>query len=102
VRLSNHIDENADGLQYHELQNLYKTRELPYGLGERNHPNDNQTEYMEGKLLVGRQRKYSLKGLPNFNLALDDVSIANPTFGRECTAAIEAKQMVAHELEKVG
>ncbi|GJW88930.1 prohibitin-1, mitochondrial-like protein [Tanacetum coccineum] len=43
-----------------------------------------------------------IERVANFNMALDDVSIANPTFGRECTAAIEAKQMVAHKLEKVG
>ncbi|GJV70896.1 prohibitin 1, partial [Tanacetum coccineum] len=42
-----------------------------------------------------------IERVANFNMALDDVSIANPTFGRECTAAIEAKQMVAHELEKI-
>ncbi|GKE70369.1 prohibitin-1, mitochondrial-like protein, partial [Tanacetum coccineum] len=41
-----------------------------------------------------------IERVANFNTSLDDVSIANPTFGRECTAAIEAKQMVAHELEK--
>ncbi|CAH9132576.1 unnamed protein product [Cuscuta epithymum] len=36
----------------------------------------------------------------NFNIALDDVSITSLTFGREFTAAIEAKQVAAQEAEK--
>ena len=36
----------------------------------------------------------------NFNIALDDVSIINLTFGREFTAAIEAKQVAAQEAER--
>ncbi|CAM6046868.1 unnamed protein product [Sphagnum compactum] len=35
-----------------------------------------------------------------FNIALDDVSITNLTFGREFTAAIEAKQVAAQEAER--
>ncbi|GJX02749.1 prolyl endopeptidase-like protein [Tanacetum coccineum] len=46
-------------------------------------------------------RKILIERADNFNMALNDVSIASPTFGRECMAAIEAKQMVAHELENV-
>ena len=34
-----------------------------------------------------------------FNLALDDVSIISLTFGKEFTAAIEAKQIAAQEVE---
>lgn len=36
----------------------------------------------------------------NFNIALDDVSITSLTFGREFTAAIEAKQIAAQEAER--
>ncbi|PIA31254.1 hypothetical protein AQUCO_05100047v1 [Aquilegia coerulea] len=35
-----------------------------------------------------------------FNIALDDVSITNLTFGKEFTAAIEAKQIAAQEAER--
>ncbi|KAJ7553000.1 hypothetical protein O6H91_06G080200 [Diphasiastrum complanatum] len=35
-----------------------------------------------------------------FNIALDDVSITNLTFGKEFTAAIEAKQVAAQEAER--
>ncbi|XP_062147400.1 prohibitin-1, mitochondrial [Alnus glutinosa] len=36
----------------------------------------------------------------NFNMALDDVSITSLTFGKEFTAAIEAKQVAAQEAER--
>ncbi|KAK1288406.1 hypothetical protein QJS10_CPB19g00809 [Acorus calamus] len=36
----------------------------------------------------------------NFNIALDDVSITMLTFGKEYTAAIEAKQVAAQEAER--
>lgn len=36
----------------------------------------------------------------NFNIALDDVSITALTFGKEFTAAIEAKQIAAQEAER--
>ncbi|XP_024398997.1 prohibitin-1, mitochondrial isoform X1 [Physcomitrium patens] len=35
----------------------------------------------------------------SFNIALDDVSITNLTFGREFTVAFEAKQVAAQEAE---
>lgn len=35
-----------------------------------------------------------------FNIALDDVSITSLTFGKEFTAAIEAKQIAAQEAER--
>lgn len=35
-----------------------------------------------------------------FNMALDDVSITTLTFGKEFTAAIEAKQVAAQEAER--
>ncbi|GJZ16605.1 prohibitin 2, partial [Tanacetum coccineum] len=46
-------------------------------------------------------RKILIKRAANINMPLDDVSIASHAFGKECRAAIEAKQMIAHELEKV-
>ena len=36
----------------------------------------------------------------NFSIALDDVSITSLTFGKEFTAAIEAKQVAAQEAER--
>lgn len=36
----------------------------------------------------------------NFNIELDDVSITSLTFGKEFTAAIEAKQVAAQEAER--
>lgn len=36
----------------------------------------------------------------NFNIALDDVSITSLAFGKEFTAAIEAKQVAAQEAER--
>ena len=36
----------------------------------------------------------------NFDIALDDVSITTLTFGKEFTAAIEAKQVAAQEAER--
>ena len=36
----------------------------------------------------------------NFNIQLDDVSITSLTFGKEFTAAIEAKQVAAQEAER--
>ncbi|KAF1860442.1 hypothetical protein Lal_00037786 [Lupinus albus] len=46
-------------------------------------------------------RKILTQGASQFSIALDDVSITNLTFGREFTAAIEAKQVVAQEAEGV-
>jgi len=35
-----------------------------------------------------------------FNIALDDVSLTNLSFGKEFTSAIEAKQIAAQEAER--
>lgn len=45
-------------------------------------------------------RKILTARAANFNIALDDVSITGLTFGREFTAAIEAKQVAAQEAER--
>lgn len=45
-------------------------------------------------------RKILTARAANFNIALDDVSITTLTFGREFTAAIEAKQVAAQEAER--
>lgn len=45
-------------------------------------------------------RKIMTERAANFNIALDDVSITTLTFGREFTAAIEAKQVAAQEAER--
>ncbi|KAI3470530.1 hypothetical protein Pfo_027193 [Paulownia fortunei] len=45
-------------------------------------------------------RKILTERAAYFNIALDDVSITSLTFGREFTAAIEAKQVAAQEAER--
>lgn len=45
-------------------------------------------------------RSLLIKRAASFNIALDDVSITSLTFGREFTAAIEAKQIAAQEAER--
>ncbi|RVW93936.1 Prohibitin-1, mitochondrial [Vitis vinifera] len=52
-------------------------------------------------MTVSREiRKLLTERAANFNIALDDVSITSLTFGREFTAAIEAKQVAAQEAER--
>lgn len=63
-------------------------------------------QYNASQLLTQREavsreiRKIMTERAANFNLALDDVSITTLTFGREFTAAIEAKQVAAQEAER--
>jgi prohibitin 2 len=45
-------------------------------------------------------RKILTDRAANFDIALDDVSITSLTFGKEFTAAIEAKQVAAQEAER--
>ncbi|KAL5546961.1 hypothetical protein UlMin_006648 [Ulmus minor] len=45
-------------------------------------------------------RKILTRRAANFNFALDDVLITSLTFGREFTAAIEAKHVAAQEAER--
>lgn len=45
-------------------------------------------------------RKILTERAANFSIALDDVSITSLTFGKEFTAAIEAKQVAAQEAER--
>lgn len=45
-------------------------------------------------------RKILTARASSFNIALDDVSITSLTFGKEFTAAIEAKQIAAQEAER--
>ena len=45
-------------------------------------------------------RKILTEIASNFDIALDDVSITTLTFGKEFTAAIEAKQVAAQEAER--
>ncbi|XP_058733816.1 prohibitin-2, mitochondrial-like [Vicia villosa] len=52
-------------------------------------------------MAVSREiRKILTERTANFNIALDDVSITTLTFGKEFTAAIEAKQVAAQEAER--
>ncbi|CAL0304344.1 unnamed protein product [Lupinus luteus] len=63
-------------------------------------------QYNASQLITQREnvsreiRKILTQRASQFNIALDDVSITNLTFGREFTAAIEAKQVAAQEAER--
>ncbi|KAF5954988.1 hypothetical protein HYC85_007844 [Camellia sinensis] len=53
------------------------------------------------QMAVSREiRKILTQRAASFNIALDDVSITGLTFGKEFTAAIEAKQIAAEEAER--
>lgn len=58
------------------------------------------TIYLHVQAVSREIRKILTERAANFNLALDDVSITTLTFGREFTAAIEAKQVAAQEAER--
>ncbi|WOG98707.1 hypothetical protein DCAR_0418051 [Daucus carota subsp. sativus] len=61
----------------------------------------NASQLITQREAVSREiRKILTERAANFNLALDDVSITTLTFGREFTAAIEAKQVAAQEAER--
>lgn len=63
-------------------------------------------QYNASQLITQREnvsreiRKILTERAAFFNIALDDVSITTLTFGREFTAAIEAKQVAAQEAER--
>ncbi|KAK4486965.1 hypothetical protein RD792_006280 [Penstemon davidsonii] len=63
-------------------------------------------QYNASQLITQREnvsreiRKILTERAAYFNMALDDVSITGLTFGREFTAAIEAKQVAAQEAER--
>ncbi|ESQ50433.1 hypothetical protein EUTSA_v10002059mg [Eutrema salsugineum] len=61
----------------------------------------NASQLITQREAVSREiRKILTARAANFNIALDDVSITGLTFGREFTAAIEAKQVAAQEAER--
>ncbi|KAF3944535.1 hypothetical protein CMV_017177 [Castanea mollissima] len=63
-------------------------------------------QYNASQLITQREavsrniREILTERAANFNIALDDVSITSLTFGREFTAAIEAKQVAAQDAER--
>ncbi|KAJ4844440.1 Prohibitin-1, subunit of the prohibitin complex (Phb1p-Phb2p) [Turnera subulata] len=63
-------------------------------------------QYNASQLITQREnvsreiRKILTQRASYFNIALDDVSITSLTFGKEFTAAIEAKQVAAQEAER--
>ncbi|KAF9663174.1 hypothetical protein SADUNF_Sadunf17G0010900 [Salix dunnii] len=60
-------------------------------------------QYNASQLITQREseiRKVLTARASNFHIALDDVSITSLTFGKEFTAAIEAKQVAAQEAER--
>ncbi|KAJ0250913.1 Prohibitin-1 [Hirschfeldia incana] len=61
----------------------------------------NASQLITQREAVSREiRKILTQRATNFNIALDDVSITTLTFGKEFTAAIEAKQVAAQEAER--
>ncbi|OAY33991.1 prohibitin-1, mitochondrial [Manihot esculenta] len=61
----------------------------------------NASQLITQREAVSREiRKILTERASNFNIALDDVSITSLTFGKEFTAAIEAKQVAAQEAER--
>ncbi|KAL5054266.1 hypothetical protein RYX36_034948 [Vicia faba] len=61
----------------------------------------NASQLITQQEAVSREiRKILTERAANFNIALDDVSITSLTFGKEFTAAIEAKQVAAQEAER--
>ncbi|XP_050878018.1 prohibitin-2, mitochondrial [Lathyrus oleraceus] len=61
----------------------------------------NASQLITQREAVSREiRKILTDRAANFNIALDDVSITSLTFGKEFTAAIEAKQVAAQEAER--
>lgn len=61
----------------------------------------NASQLITQREAVSREiRRILTQRAANFNIALDDVSIINLTFGKEFTAAIEAKQVAAQEAER--
>ncbi|KAI4333907.1 hypothetical protein L6164_018659 [Bauhinia variegata] len=61
----------------------------------------NASQLITQREAVSREiRKILTERAKNFNVALDDVSITSLTFGKEFTAAIEAKQVAAQEAER--
>ncbi|KAM6572484.1 hypothetical protein CsatA_016564 [Cannabis sativa] len=61
----------------------------------------NASQLITQREAVSREiRKVLTERAANFNMALDDVSITGLTFGKEFTAAIEAKQVAAQEAER--
>ncbi|KAM7271833.1 hypothetical protein ACFE04_031047 [Oxalis oulophora] len=61
----------------------------------------NASQLITQREAVSREiRKVLTERAAQFNVALDDVSITSLTFGKEFTAAIEAKQVAAQEAER--
>ncbi|KAJ6677608.1 PROHIBITIN [Salix viminalis] len=61
----------------------------------------NASQLITQREAVSREiRKVLTERAANFSIALDDVSITSLTFGKEFTAAIEAKQVAAQEAER--
>lgn len=61
----------------------------------------NASQLITQREVVSREiRRILQERAMSFNIALDDVSITNLTFGREFTAAIEAKQVAAQDAER--
>ncbi|GFQ04031.1 prohibitin-2 mitochondrial [Phtheirospermum japonicum] len=80
-----------------QLQTIYRT--LGENFNERVLPSIIH-ETLKSVNVSREIRKILTERASNFNIALDDVSITSLTFGREFTAAIEAKQIAVDKAEQ--
>ncbi|KAI9070722.1 hypothetical protein K1719_027364 [Acacia pycnantha] len=98
VRARPHLIESTSGsrdLQMVRIGLRVLTRPTPAVVAQYN-----ASQLITQREAVSREIRNVLKGrAANFNIELDDVSITSLTFGKEFTAAIEAKQIAAQEAE---
>ncbi|RXI03449.1 hypothetical protein DVH24_004101 [Malus domestica] len=94
-------------IPWYERPVIYDVRAKPYVVESKAGSRDLQMVLVELRVLTRPVSDElptvyrTLEKAANFNIALDDVSITNLTFGKEFLNAIEAKQVAAQEAERV-